>query len=87
MPHTCQQKEQKEEEQKEEEKEDVVVYGLPRGGITIASAYGFKMKRFSMGEFEMTIKLGAALEETPIRPLGFAKRKFSWPPICVFSSN
>lgn len=77
----------KEEEQKEEEKKDIVVHGLPRGGIIIASADGFGVKGFSMGELETTIKQGAALEETPVRPLAMSKRRFSWPQICVFFSN
>ena len=79
--------EKKEEEQKEEEKKDVVVHGLPRGGIMIASADGFGAKEFSIGELETTIKLGAALEKTQFRPLGYTTRRFSWPQICVFFSN
>lgn len=73
---TRQQKEQKKKEQKEEGKKDVVVHELPCGGITIASADGFGVKEFCMGELETTIQLGAALEETrsglwDLRSVGF----------------
>lgn len=80
-------KEQKESKKKEEEKKEMVVRGLPRGGVLIASAVGFGAKEFSAKELETAIKLGAALEKTPVRPLGSNKRRFSWPQIWVFLSN
>lgn len=73
--------------QEAKEKKEVAVRGLPRGGVTIASAVGFGAKEFSMKELEAAIKLGAALEETPVRPLGTSRRRSPWPQVCVFLSN
>lgn len=73
--------------QEAKEKEEVAVSGLPRGGVTIASAEGYGAKEFSMKELEAAIKLGAALEGTPVRPLGTGARRSPWPQICVFLSN
>ena len=67
-----------------EGKKEVLVRGFPRGGVLIASRVGFGAKEFSARELESVIKLGVALENTPVRPLGGSWRRFSWPQICVF---
>lgn len=60
--------EKKNKETAEPEKPKVVVvWGLLRGGIIVASGYGFGAKRFSATELEQAVRCGVALEKQPIR--------------------
>lgn len=52
---------------KEEEKKEVLVQGLPPGGVVIASGDNFGMKEFSAKELEVAVRHGVALEAAPAR--------------------
>lgn len=59
--------------------------GTPNSALPSADGYG--AKGFSMKELETAINLGAALEETLVRPWGTCARRSPWPQICAFLSN
>lgn len=64
---------------KEEEKKEVLVRGLPPGGVVIASGDNFGMKEFSAKELEVAIRHGVALEAAPAR----ATQSSPWGRGCV----
>lgn len=52
------------------ETKKVVVRGLPRGGVIVASGDGFGKKRFFASELEQAVRCGVALRNQPIRGVG-----------------
>lgn len=62
-----------------EEKKEVLVRGLPPGGIVIASGDNSGMKKFSAKELEAAIRHGVALKATPVLPLGTGMCRCPYP--------
>ena len=54
----------------EEKPKEVVIQGLPPGGVMVDSGDCFGSKLFTHTELEQAIKCGMALQKEPIRPAG-----------------